>query len=226
VKAQIGDPWVFAGEIFVVSGILAGIAATGYGAVAEFIGAGMLIIGGAIAGYHIIDGIKTLYNFWHTACREATTQADLDRAGQMFAQGVAEVGINTILFLLSAKGLRDIGQPEIPPEAKPEPIDGVPRQVEFDPKQLQAKFKHADDFGVSGNYSSANAEQFEGALRSHISDPNTQLVNGTYRGQPADIYFNPNTENAVITDKAGNFVSGWKLSQDQIKYLTTTGNLQ
>jgi hypothetical protein len=32
--------------------------------------------------------------------------------------------------------------------------------VSFSPKQLQKKFKHASDFGVTGNYSPANAQNF------------------------------------------------------------------
>lgn len=34
-------------------------------------------------------------------------------------------------------------------------------------RQLQAKFKHAGDFGVVGNYSKANAGKFSSAINQH-----------------------------------------------------------
>ena len=97
--------------------------------------------------------------------------------------------------------------------------------ISFAPSQLQAKFKHAEDFGVQGNYNKANGEAYEKALRDHMSDPNTQQISGTYRGQPAEIYYNSKTGNAVITDKAGNYISGWKLSTDQVQHVLTSGKL-
>jgi len=72
-------------------------------------------------------------------------------------------------------------------------------------KQLQAKFKHAEDFGVFENYSPSSATKFEAALKEHK--------------------FDPLTNRNVIMDTDGNFVSGWKLNPDQIKALTTTGKL-
>ena len=92
--------------------------------------------------------------------------------------------------------------------------------------QLQSKFKHADDFGVNGNYNEANKAEFEKAIRGHIGDADTQYINGRYRGQAADIFYNPKTGNAIIADKSGNFVSGWRLSADQIANLLSHGNLQ
>jgi RHS repeat-associated protein len=97
--------------------------------------------------------------------------------------------------------------------------------VSFAPSQIQAKFKHAEDFGVKGNYNKANGQAYEKALRDHIADPDTKPISGTYRGQPADIYYNSRTGNAVITDKAGNYVSGWKLSADQVQHLLSNGKL-
>jgi hypothetical protein len=97
--------------------------------------------------------------------------------------------------------------------------------VAFTSIQLQAKFKHAGDFGVSGNYNPAKAAEFQQALEAHLNDPLTTKISGTYRGQPADIYYNSGTGNAVITDTSGNFISGWKLSPAQAAYVTSTGNL-
>lgn len=87
--------------------------------------------------------------------------------------------------------------------------------IRIAPKQLQSKFKHAKDFGVSGNYNPANARQFEQAIKSHTTNPGTQVIKGTYRGQKAIHLYNPKTGLNVITQPNGNFVSGWKLSPKQ-----------
>jgi len=91
--------------------------------------------------------------------------------------------------------------------------------------QLQAKFKHAEDFGVFGKYSRSSATKYEDALREHVQAPTTQTIQGSYRGLKVIHKFDPLTNRNVIMDMDGNFVSGWKLNTDQIKALTTTGKL-
>jgi len=97
--------------------------------------------------------------------------------------------------------------------------------VVFDTTQLQAKFKHASDFWVSGNWSKDAALQFENALKAHIDGSATQVIQGTYRGNPVTHFFDPQTGLNVMKDPAGNFLSGWKLTPGQIKNITTTGKL-
>lgn len=53
------------------------------------------------------------------------------------------------------------------------------------PLQLQKKFKHAGDFGVTGNYSKTNAAKFSAAMHQHMNDAGTQRIVGTYRNAPA-----------------------------------------
>jgi Colicin D len=55
--------------------------------------------------------------------------------------------------------------------------------VNFGPSQLQAKFKHAADFGVSGPWNRGSASAFEQALQAHVDDAAAMIINGTYRGQ-------------------------------------------
>jgi hypothetical protein len=97
--------------------------------------------------------------------------------------------------------------------------------VEFDPQQLQKKFKHASDFGVSGNYNLANRQVFQDALEGHLDDPGTSPIQGTYRGDPVTRYFNPGTGLNVIGNPAGEFVSGWRLGVAQITNILTHGGL-
>jgi len=100
--------------------------------------------------------------------------------------------------------------------------------VTFGARQLQSKYtKHAGDFGVKGNYNPANRAAFQNALQEHINDPDTQVISGTYRNtQAVDIYYNSTTENMMMADKSGNFISGWRLSADQVANLMRTGNIQ
>ena len=94
-----------------------------------------------------------------------------------------------------------------------------------DLQQLQSKYKHAGDFGVTGNYNSDNAQAFGDAIEQHVNSQDVQEIDGTYRGNPVTFFLNPNTGLNVITDTNGNFISGWKLSPDQFNYVLTTGKL-
>ncbi|MDX6053043.1 RHS repeat-associated core domain-containing protein, partial [Scandinavium lactucae] len=96
----------------------------------------------------------------------------------------------------------------------------------FDSKQLQKKFKHAIDFGVSGNANKTGLEAFENAMRTHINLSSTSVIKGTYRWKQ-DVYhhYDPNTNLDVMTDMDGNFISGWKLSERQVAELEGGGNV-
>ena len=94
-------------------------------------------------------------------------------------------------------------------------------------KQLQKKYKHAGDFGVTGNFNKANASKFNSAINQHINGANTQAIQGTYRGtQDVIHHFDPQTGLNVMSDLKGNFISGWKLSKSQIENLGRSGNIQ
>ena len=98
--------------------------------------------------------------------------------------------------------------------------------VNFSPKQLQKKFKHASDFGVTGNANKQGLEAFENAMRNHIDLPGTTKITGKYRwDQDVHHYFDPQTKLNVMTDMDGNFISGWKLSERQVTDLLGVGNV-
>jgi len=92
-------------------------------------------------------------------------------------------------------------------------------------RQLQAKFKHAENFGVLGNYSKTNAGKFSAALNQHINSSGVQAINGTYRGQSVVHYLNPNTGLNVISKPSGEFISGWKLNPAQLQNVLSHGGL-
>ncbi len=92
-------------------------------------------------------------------------------------------------------------------------------------RQLQAKFKHAGDFGVVGNYSKANVGKFSSAINQHINSAGVQTIQGTYRGQSVIHYVNPNTGLNVISSPSGQFISGWKLNPVQLQNVLKHGGL-
>lgn len=99
--------------------------------------------------------------------------------------------------------------------------------INFDPRKLQHEFKHAGDFGITGKWNKQNASAYQQALENHVTGKNTQTITGTYRGTiSVTHYFDPTTGLNIMVDMKGNYVAGWKLSSDQIKYLTTTGNVK
>jgi len=97
--------------------------------------------------------------------------------------------------------------------------------VDFSNKQLQSKFKHADTFGVEGNWDTENREEFKRALQDHINDPDTVTIEGEYRREDAIYYYNEETENIVMTYPDGEFWSAWRLRPDQREHLLATGSI-
>ncbi|WP_287157605.1 colicin D domain-containing protein [Chloroflexus sp.] len=107
----------------------------------------------------------------------------------------------------------------------PAATESLTRRIAFTPSQIQKKFKHATDFGITGNWNKTNAARFQQALEDHVYAPTTQVIRGTYHGQDVIHYYDPATGLNVMTDHNGTFLSGWKLSPEQIQHLTTTGSL-
>ncbi len=93
------------------------------------------------------------------------------------------------------------------------------------PLQLQKKFKHAGDFGVTGGYSKANASRFSAAMHQHMNASGTQRIVGTYRNAPATHYLDPKTGLNVLSDLDGNFITGFRLGAGQLNDVLTTGRL-
>jgi RHS repeat-associated protein len=91
--------------------------------------------------------------------------------------------------------------------------------------QLQTKFNHAADFGVTGNWNKAAAGKFSSAINQHINSPGVKIIHGTYHRQPAVHYLNPNTGLNVISRPNGQFWSGWKLSPEQLQNVMQHGGL-
>jgi hypothetical protein len=94
-------------------------------------------------------------------------------------------------------------------------------------RQLQRKYKHADDFGVDGPYNRINAERFERALEDFIGRDDVDVRAGTMRGQSGEVtfHYDATTRQCVVTSPAGDFISAWKLSARQLQAVKERGHL-
>lgn len=88
---------------------------------------------------------------------------------------------------------------------------------------------HAADFGVSGSYNKANGQAFIGAIERFTKSPGTIQVRGTFRGQDAIHYVDPDTglhaSFAANGPSVGEYLGGWKSGGDQLTYLLQQGKL-
>ncbi|MGE0422760.1 MAG: colicin D domain-containing protein [Reyranellaceae bacterium] len=63
-------------------------------------------------------------------------------------------------------------------------------------------------------------------MRTHLADPAIAVIPGTMRkSQPVTHYCNPRTGLNVMKDANGDFVSGWRLSDKQLRELLTTATV-
>jgi len=69
------------------------------------------------------------------------------------------------------------------------------------------------------------AQKVELAIRTHCAAPQTLMMRGYYRGQPALFFVNPNTRLAAIFDSRGSYITGFVLSEKQAQYLFTSGRV-
>ena len=108
--------------------------------------------------------------------------------------------------------------------------DGAPPFSASD-AQLTKKFKHARAFGVEGPCNRANLARFASALERHVADPETFVIPCIFgRGEeaggfPALVYLNERTGLAVITDRRGDYVTGFQPTAGQLNFLFSVGRL-
>ncbi|MFE4203840.1 colicin D domain-containing protein [Aneurinibacillus aneurinilyticus] len=117
------------------------------------------------------------------------------------------------------RGLPRGGGVKRTPNNVPKRKVNLPSTISYSNTQLQKKFKHASDFGVQGNYNTNNATKFKNVLNSHIKSADNiyqSKISGT-----GDVFVYIKDKNlAVFVDKNGNFVSGWRLNQQQLDFHT------
>ena len=88
----------------------------------------------------------------------------------------------------------------------------------FKRKQLQKKFKHAEDFEILGKYNIQNKELFLKKLMEHMKFNHARIW--TYRNRKGIHYYNKKTDlNVMINPETNKFISTWKLSESQRQHM-------
>lgn len=96
----------------------------------------------------------------------------------------------------------------------------------IDNKQIQKKYKHAPDFGITGNYNQENTQLLKDKIIEHMKEPSTQIIEGTFKKIEVTYYFNPETGLNVFFNTDNNkFISGWLLKNDQLDNMVNRGAL-
>lgn len=82
--------------------------------------------------------------------------------------------------------------------------------------RLQEKYsKHAKDFGIEGNWSKANGERFAKSIEDFVERYKDTHIDGTFKGEPARFFLDPETKRMVMTRPDGSFWSLWRLNSEQ-----------
>jgi hypothetical protein len=84
---------------------------------------------------------------------------------------------------------------------------------------------HAADFGLFESKNTKRLQMLADAIESHMSDADTNMVPGKYRGQDAKLYFNSRTNLVIVTSSVGGVLAGFKASPAQTGHIQRTGRL-
>ncbi|XFC38200.1 hemagglutinin repeat-containing protein [Stenotrophomonas indicatrix] len=159
----------------------------------------------------------------------------VDQYGIFSKEASAELGLGLAKVLLRKYGVVNIvggnggfgagsstpsGTHAVTAPAAPEVARGHLNDLtSIEIKQLDKKFKHAEDFGlVTSKKNPQTIAQYGSAIRDHMAAPETGL-RGTYGFVPGSkVYFNGSTNNAVVLDSSGKFVTGFKLDPKSSQY--------
>jgi hypothetical protein len=87
------------------------------------------------------------------------------------------------------------------------------------------KAGHGAELGLKGNWNPAQATPTRSAINQFINSPGVKVIQGTWHGNQVTHFVNPSTGFNIMSDQAGNFVSGWKLSAEQLQSVLTSGRL-
>lgn len=99
------------------------------------------------------------------------------------------------------------------------------RQLHCSLKQLQHAYKHAHCFGIAGPANKITLNAFRVELIRHVQSPDTQVIQGSFRGILVTHFLNVHTGVNVIRDSNGNFLSVWALSAMQKVHMLKGGKL-
>jgi hypothetical protein len=97
--------------------------------------------------------------------------------------------------------------------------------ISFTNSQLQKKFKHAVDFGVTGTPNKTTVAAYQAAVEAHVANPAVVEFMGNYHKNPALIFLDPATNQMVLATPAREFISGWHNSPAKQTYARYLGQI-
>jgi RHS repeat-associated protein len=170
-------------------------------------------------GYQAVGGEmpSTLYKNWLSSQGVDTSFNSTWGAGEVSAGIIA-------LAIGGAGGAAADGVGVSANTAEETGVNSLP-ELSTDTSQLEAKFKHAADFGITEPRGAAGFNAFGKAVDSFVNDGSTVRVPGSYRGDPAILNYNPATAQVVVQAPNGSFISGWRMSPAQLQNVVERGSL-
>lgn len=160
--------------------------------------------------------VPTGYGYWPDSVKEEW----LTKQSLMSAEEMTDAVSGAVLGTKAAKGA--VGATKaIGPGGNP----GAFPKVTATRNQLEKKFKHAGDLGVTEAKGAAGFKAFERAINDFVAAPGTIRTLGAYRQKSAILNFNPSTRVAVVQSPTGEFITNMRMSPAQTQNVLERGSL-
>jgi Colicin D len=170
---------------------------------------------------HLIFGTPDLSSIYLNEMHYlgVNTRSNSTFTGGARAGAVLQMGAGGLLSASAGAGVLDAAAAEEGAAASDLPELSAARS------QLEAKFYHAPDFGVTEPRGAAGFEGYGKAVNSFVNDTSTIRTVGTYRGNRAILNYNPESQLVVVQSPSGEFVSGWQMSEQQLLNVMERGSI-
>ena len=146
--------------------------------------------------------------------------------GQMLHEGKISLADAVRSDGLAAVTLADLRRKYDPLYIVPFVDTAILQGAGFSQSQMRKKFKHASIFGIDARKSNPkNWKAFQEAVVSHLNDEQT-VLKGRYRLEGSKVFYNGQTDIAVVFDKDNRFVTAMKISGKQRDHYLNTDYLQ
>lgn len=146
--------------------------------------------------------------------------------GQMLHEGKISLADAVRSDGLAAVTLADLRRKYDPLYIVPFVDTAILQGAGFSQSQMRKKFKHASVFGIDARKSNPkNWKAFQEAVVSHLNDEQT-VLKGRYRLEGSKVFYNGQTDIAVVFDKDNRFVTAMKISGKQREHYLNTDYLQ
>lgn len=146
--------------------------------------------------------------------------------GQMLHEGKISLADAVRSDGLAAVTLADLRRKYDPLYIVPFVDTAILQGAGFSQSQMRKKFKHASIFGIDARKSNPkNWKAFQEAVVSHLNDEQT-VLKGRYRLEGSKVFYNGQTDIAVVFDKDNRFVTAMKISGKQREHYLNTDYLQ